>query len=353
VDRAVCPLLRYAAVLLFALTAARGETIELKGGVFRVTGIRSDLANWSAIFSVYAGETTTPMLGEYAFKSGVLEFRPRFPLAAGVRYRAEFREPGAAPIQQFFDGPKAAAEAPTRVDHVYPSAQILPENVLKLYIFFSAPMARGEAWQHIHLLDHAGKPVQSAFLEIDQELWDPQMRRLTILFDPGRIKRDLAPNLQMGLPILAGRAYTLAIDREFLDARGAPLAADFRKPFRGAPADRAPLDSTEWRIAAPHADSRGALVIQFPKPLDYALLRRTIAVRFAGATIQGAVTIAHEETDWSFTPADPWKRGAYELAIDTILEDIAGNRLGRAFDRNEGDRAKSPAGEVRLPFEIR
>jgi hypothetical protein len=360
-DRAVCPLFprlkvaalfRYA-VLLFTLAAARGETIDLKDGVFRVSGIRTELGNWSAIFSVYAGDATTPMLGEYAFKSGVLEFRPRFPLASGVRYRAEFHAPGAEPIRQFFDGPKAAVESLTRVDRVYPSAQMLPENVLKLYIFFSAPMARGEAWRHIHLLDRAGQPIKGAFLEIDQELWDPQMRRLTVLFDPGRIKRDLAPNLQMGLPILAGRSYTLAIDKEFLDARGVALAADFRKPFRGAPAERAPLDSTQWRIAAPHAGSRDPLTVQFPKPLDYALLQRTISIHLGGATIHGTIAITHEETEWSFTPANPWKAGAYELAIDTILEDIAGNRLGRAFDRDEGDRAKSPTGEVRVPFEIR
>ena len=50
---------------------------------------------------------------------------------------------------------------------------MLPANELKLYIYFSAPMSRGEAWKHIHLLDDAGKPVPLAFLELDQELWDP------------------------------------------------------------------------------------------------------------------------------------------------------------------------------------
>ena len=45
----------------------------------------------------------------------------------------------------------------TRVLHVYPSSDVLPENELKFYLSFSAPMQQGEAWTRIHLLDAAGK----------------------------------------------------------------------------------------------------------------------------------------------------------------------------------------------------
>ena len=58
-------------------------------------------------------------------------------------------------------------------------------NALKLYIYFSGAMRRGEAWQHIRLLDARGEAVKLPFLEIDQELWDPANTRLTVLFDPG------------------------------------------------------------------------------------------------------------------------------------------------------------------------
>jgi hypothetical protein len=345
-----------ALLLIFAASGA-GQTIQLVNGVFKIAGWRADAGrkDWSAIFAIYAGSSDAPaMLGTYSVEAGVLQFRPRFQLAPGVRYRAVFR-PAAGPpvVEAWFDGPKRPDQASTRVLHVFPSAGVLPSNVLKFYIVFSAPMSRGEAWNRIHLLDEAGRPMQGAFLEIDQELWDPDFRRLTVLFDPGRIKRDLAPNLQLGVPVVDGRRYTLAIDRDFPDAHGLALAEGFRKPFRGGPVDRTPLDPGRWRITAPPAASRTPLSVRFLKPLDYALLERTIDVLGVAGPVPGTVALGREETEWEFTPAEPWKSGGYKLAIDTALEDLAGNRIGRPFDRNESDRRLAPEGKVLLPFEIR
>lgn len=344
--------LRSFALLAAAIASAAGQSIQVADGVFKVTGWRADPSpkDWSAIFSVYAGSGDLPaMLGDYKVEAGVLEFRPRFPLAPDVRYRAVFRIPGAKPIEASFDGPTRVPSPATRVEHIYPSAAILPANLLKLYIVFSAPMSRGEAWKRIHLLDEAGRPVKGAFLEIDQELWDPELRRLTVLFDPGRIKRDLFPNLQNGVPIVEGHKYTLLVDRDFTDARGVPLAEAFRKPFRGARSDRTPPDPSAWKIIPPQPASRNALVVRFPKPLDYALLLRTLDV----PGVRGTVALDRDETEWTFTPAEPWKTGAYKLSIDTTLEDLAGNRIGRLFDRNEGDRTHAPEGKIFLPFAVR
>ena len=97
------------------------------------------------------------------------------------------------------------------VEHVYPSADVLPSNQLRLYIYFSAAMSRGEAEQRIHILDADGKVLRGVFLP-GQELWDPMNRRLTMTFDPGRIKRDLTSNRAMGPPIADGRRYTLVIE---------------------------------------------------------------------------------------------------------------------------------------------
>src|SRR5262249_40392957 len=134
--------------------------------------------HWSSVFSVYAGAGDIPaMVGSYSFERGVLVFRPRFPLSPGVQYRAVSRS-ASGPVAGVFDGAKRSGEAGARVEHIYPSANVLPSNLLKMYIIFSAPMSRGEAWKRIHLLDSKGKGIKGAFLEIDQELWDPEMRRL-------------------------------------------------------------------------------------------------------------------------------------------------------------------------------
>ena len=49
---------------------------------------------------------------------------------------------------------------PTVVEAVYPTAERLPENQLKFYLHFSAPMSRGEAYRRVQLLDEKGKAVE-------------------------------------------------------------------------------------------------------------------------------------------------------------------------------------------------
>ena len=129
----------------------------MDGGVFRVTGWTfgaEPAEGWGALFAVYAGPgDVPPMLGTWSVEAGSLVFRPRFPLAPGMRVRAVFRPPGAPAVTAAFDLPKAAPlVSTTRVAHVYPSTGVLPANQLKLYIYFSAPMSKGESWRHIRLL---------------------------------------------------------------------------------------------------------------------------------------------------------------------------------------------------------
>jgi hypothetical protein len=127
--------------------AAESVSIRIEDGKFQVSGWNPTSVpsgGWASIFSVYAGEgDLPPMLGSYAVENGSLVFRPRFPLSPGVRTRAVFRTPGALPVVAVFNSLTPAAAASTRVDHVYPSVDVLPENQLKFYLQFSASMSRG------------------------------------------------------------------------------------------------------------------------------------------------------------------------------------------------------------------
>jgi hypothetical protein len=300
----------------------------MERGAFRVSGWQpgpEPAAGWPSIFSVYAGPGgVPPLLGVYAVEQGVLTFRPRYPLAPGMRLRAVILS------KEFeFETEKAAPSPPTtRVAQVYPSTDVLPENQLKLYVCFTAPMQTGEAWGRLHLLDSAGAPVELPFLEIDQELWNPGYTRLTVLFDPGRIKRGVLPLREIGPSIRAGETYTLVIDRGWRDGRGAPLAGPYRKLFRVGPPDREPIDPARWRITSPRAGTTEPLVARFDEPLDYAMLQHALTV--AGVT--GKVELERDETEWRFTPTLPWKNAAYRLIVQAALEDLSGNRVGRAFD---------------------
>ena len=347
------------ALLLPFAGAAQNVSIQLEQGAFRVSGWQPapvpPPGGWASVFAVFAGDSgVPPMLGSYTVEGGTLLFRPRFPIAPGVRTRAVFTPPGGASIEAEFSTAKAELASSTRVEQVYPSAGLLPSNQLKFYVHFSAAMSRGEAWQRIHLLDQNGDPVDLPFLEIDQELWDPDYKRLTILFDPGRIKRGVLPLEEIGPAIEEGRQYTLVIDRDWRDARGAALQQGFRKVFRVGPAERAPLDPAAWQLIQPKAGTSDPLVLNLPRPMDSALLKRLLEVSLGQERIGGAVTLARKETQWRFIPAQPWKSGNYELTIDTALEDLAGNRIGRAFDVDVFDTVTQHVSRktASLPFRI-
>lgn len=340
----ICALCRFrklplAAALTVLLTsaAAADVSIELSGGAFQVTGWNAYAEppeGWPSVFAVYAGRgDVQPMLGSYDIADHVLTFRPRFPMAAGVHYRAVFRASETERVEAAFDGPPNATNPLTRVVRIYPSTDVLPSNALRLYISFSAPMSRGEAWQHIHLSDaDTNRPVELPFLELEQELWDRDNRRLTVLFDPGRIKRGLVPTTTMGPAVVEGKRYKLRIDSDWHDARGVHLVEGFEKSFRGGPSDRVPPEPKNWRITAPGAGTTGAVVISFPKPMDYVLLQRMIGIFDAHGEISGKIVVDRDETEWRFTPGALWKPGRYRIAADNTLEDISGNHLDRPFD---------------------
>lgn len=253
-------------------------------------------------------------------------------------------------VEATFTPPAAALGPPTRVAAVYPSTNILPENQLKLYIYFSAPMQRGEVWPKLHLLEENGKPVVLPFVELEQELWDRDQKRLTLLFDPGRIKRGVKPNMDMGPVLVEGKRYTLVVDRELKDGHGAPLSETFRREFLVGPAERRGIDPQQWKITAPKAGTRDPLMLDFGRPLDYALLQDVFQV----TGVPGTMSVASEETRWSFQPAQAWKSGNHTLVIDMALEDLAGNRIGRPFDvdmiDNPTQRITKPT--TLLPFRI-
>jgi hypothetical protein len=319
------------------VSSAANIAIRLDGGLFRVIGWQAatePAEGWDSVLRVYAGEgRLQPMLGSYEVRDHELAFRARFPITAGVHYHAIFQISGVERVEAQFDGPPHPTNPLTRVERIYPSTDILPSNALRLYIYFSAPMSRGEAWEHIRLIDlSSNRPVEFPFLELEQELWDQTNRRLTVLFDPGRIKRGLVPTTTIGPAIIEGKRYRLVIDREWHDARGVRLVEGAEKSFRGGPSDRIPAEPKSWRVAAPKSGTTEPLVISFPKPMDYVLLQRMIGVFSGRSEITGKIIVAENETQWRFTPNEPWKTGVYHITADNTLEDISGNHLDRAFD---------------------
>ena len=311
--------------------------VEVSGLKETASGPRDEAA-WRAVLSAYAGadpdkDGTPPMAAKYRVESGVLVLEPQFPPAPGATYTAIMRVDGSPPQVVRFTARERPAAPPTHVTRVYPTADRVPENLLKFYVHFSAPMSRGHVYDHIRLLDSAGKEIELPFLELDEELWDPEMTRLTLFIDPGRIKRGVRPLEEVGPALESGKRFTLSIDRGWPDARGKPLKEEFRKPFEVGPPDRDPLVPHRWEIRVPKAASREPLVVGFGEPMDHALARRLIRVLDnSGNPVAGAVEMEVWERRWAFTPDLPWGRGDYSLVVQPTLEDLAGNNIGKPFE---------------------
>lgn len=305
-----------------------------------------DHARWSQLFSVTIASSTSTagerpsILGKYHVTGRLLRFEPKFPIEPGLLHSACFRPaklPLAADGSQGatleFTKPLPPPSAPAIVDRVDPSADRLPENLLKFYVHFSRPMARGEAYSHVRLIAASGKPVERPFLELGEELWDPTGKRLTLLLDPGRIKRGLRPREEEGPILKAGETYSLVVDRAWPDAQGQPLRQTFRKSFHAIAADETQPAPKLWDVRAPAPGTRDAVSIRFPEPLDRAMLERVLAVRdSAHRLVPGRVVIDEGETRWRFIPDRPWIEGTFEILVETSLEDLAGNSIARPFE---------------------
>jgi hypothetical protein len=318
---------------------------------------------WPQVFAVYVVEKMVarqPVAGTYTIHMGTLNFTPRYSLRPGMTYRAVFRPPvsdeSKSEISTQISLPPPPPAPPTRVTAIYPSASTLPDNQLRFYIHFSAPMAAGDAYSHVKLVKENGEVVSRAFLEIGEELWDRTSQRLTLLFDPGRVKKGLTPRVQLGPVLDAGQSYRLVIEPTWRDANNQPLASGFEKRFTAGPPIEKAVDSKQWKIDPPAATTREPLVIRFAWPLDRALLLRMITVEDAHQkTMDGQISLAEDEQRWEFRPDQPWTAGKFSLVVDKELEDSAGNNLARPFEVDVFDRVDDRPGPefVRLPFEIR
>jgi Bacterial Ig-like domain len=317
----------------------------------------------SAAFAVFVDadlDDPPPIVGSLTVDKNVLRFTPRYPLEPGLTYRAVLDrgklsgKPGDV-VATVFPIPKPDLQPTTVVEQIYPTSDRLPDNHLKFYIHFSAPMSRGEAYRHVHLVDSDGKEVEAVFLELGEELWDGTGQRFTLYFEPGRVKRGLRPREELGPVLHEGRSYSLVIDKDWRDATRVPLKAGARKTFSVGPPDEAPIDPASWKLETPAAGRLEPLVVRFGEPLDHAELERVVWVATdSGEKVAGSIVTAEGESRWQFTPKQPWSAGKYNLTAETTLEDLAGNSIGRPFEVDEFGpvRKQIDTETVSVPFTI-
>lgn len=343
-----------AAFLLASAAASAQISVALVDGEVEVRGVSPEALDGRSaedVVRVLVARDSPAVLGDYRLDGATIRFRPMFPFDPGREYLVRVAV-GEEPLFATVRLPARDIEPSTVVTAIFPTSDVLPENQLKLYVHFSAPMAGGDGLPFVKLLDENGHEVVDPFLPLGDAFWDREMRRYTVFFDPGRVKQGILPNEQMGRPILEGKRYTLVIDREWRDAQGLPLASGHRKQIIAGPPDETPIDPKRWRVHAPRAGTRDVLVVDFGEPLDRAVLLRALTVD----GVDGSAETAENETRWVFTPAEAWSAGTYELVALALLEDLAGNQIGKPFEVDVFDRIDSPDDVPethRIPFAVR
>ena len=335
-----------------ATPKADGPTVVEVTGVDAVVLAKlkaADLApaEWARLLRVVVAEgneaeiaARPAVAGTYAVADGAIRFEPQFKLAAGVKYRATFdpaKLPGgdakALPITIDLMIPKPPPGQRTTIAGVFPSANRLPENALRLYVHFSGPMKRGDIYRYFKLVRDDGVEVKRPFLELDEELWSLDGLRVTVFFHPGRVKRGLVPREEEGPILEDGRTYTFVVSGKWEDVEGQPLGTDYRKTIVAGPPDDQVVDPATWTLMPPRAGSDSPLIIRLSKPLDRALLDSMVWVADAnGVRVSGTITVGGGERVVTFAPEKPWMKGDFNLVVDTRLEDVCGNRVGSPFE---------------------
>lgn len=344
-------LIFFCALLILSCTE-KEITYDLQFKDGKVSALIFDIDGPTAHYALFVkGNTETPVLGSFRQENGKKVFEPAISLASGQAY--ELKKGGKTVLNVLI--PQPISKAP-QVLAIYPTGDTVPENLLKMYFVFSKPMQEvGNMLDYIKVYNKTDAQEEDIFLSLENELWNAAHTQLTLWLDPGRIKRDLIPNKEKGLPIREGKEYEITIAAHLKDAQGVALAQKVSKTIYVTARDAARIHIEHWKLSTPQAASTEALYIDFNEPLDAILAVETVSLYTAqGNLIPGAFKLSHEDTQLIFRPTEKWNKGSYTITVDSFLEDLAGNTTQHLFDSTMDAYAKSEetAGLEQLVFTI-
>jgi hypothetical protein len=290
-----------------------------------------------------------PMLGSTYQMPKYWVFKPRFPFELDQLYRAEFTVDSTTVQTYFKPAVWVSGVQVPQVVNVLPGDSILPANLLRLYINFSQPMTRHDAYSYIHLLNHQGDTLNQVFYPAEPPLWDKSGQQLTLLFDPGRIKSGLQPNLQWGPGLKPHKEYQLLVSG-MEDFRGTTLSEVFKFNFRTGATDHISPNVQSWQIQEPKVGTKEPLIVKLDEPVNHAQVEKAFQIIKDNQSIP--VLVSTNTDLLEISPTLPWLPGSYHLRVFNTLEDLAGNSLRKPFEVKEAKNHPSPMEWIDIPFHI-
>lgn len=224
-----------------------------------------------------------------------------------------------------------------QVENIYPSSDTLPSNQLKFNILFSTTMS-DIAYPHINLLDSDGNEIKRALLKEIPELWNEDKTALTIWIEPGRIKKGLGPNEELGEVLYKDQTYYLRISSDIRDRNGIQMNQEYLKKFVATYEDSIIPNIDDWIITSPNTMNMYKLKIDFPESMDYGSMMENLVVYNSNfGEIKGQWFFGKDERSIIFEAHTKWLKGNYTLRINSVVEDLAGNNLKRSFNHQIGN----------------
>lgn len=233
-------------------------------------------------------------------------------------------------------GHSQAQQRTPKVVEVQPSGPEVPANLLRISMRLAVPV-EGSLLPRLSLVRADGQPIDDPFLE--QELWSPGGKVLTIMLHPGRVKSGLNARAAMGPILSAGDDVVLVFD-------GRPI-----KRWSVGPADRIGPVASAWKVSDVRVGSKEPLVVTLDGSIDGRDAGYLAIAEAHHRRVPGDARLTNGESTWAFTPNAPWRAGTYQLVARGTLEDPAGNRLGGHFETSIDSPPGKPVDAV-VPFTV-
>ena len=210
---------------------------------------------------------------------------------------------------------------PPGVVSVRPSGPDVPENLLRISLRFATAPA-GPVLRRLALIGPDGRAVAEPFL--DQELWSPDGKVLTVLLHPGRVKTGLIAHDALGTALVNGEVIRLTLDARELHR------------WQVRPRDETGPQTQAWQLPTLPVGRREPVNVRLDAPIDALEVDYLAVIDAQGRRVPGRAELLDGETVWRLSPAQAWSAGPFRLIVRASLEDPAGNRVNSRFETPAG-----------------
>lgn len=299
------------------------------------------------------GENNPAILGKLLWNTDHFEFVPLIPFTAGQTYELRSK----SDLISEFTIPNSSSKNNVRLTSWYPEKDTIPQNLLKMYLEFSEPMNRvQDPLKFITVTDKNSGEIVPIFLSLENPLWNKNHTLLTLWLEPGRIKSDLVPNKESGMPLSLGNSYSIEISKNWASSLGSVLDKNYSRNFYITSKDTLKPSISDLKITEPKANSLESLIVNYTDDWDLIVLIDIIALNDAnGTAIEGEWEISGGNNKMEFQPSVEWTPGKYTLTIESKAEDLAGNNLLRLFDQDIKSKPNTSVAETEksISFQVK